>query len=637
MQTECSVAFIPDNLSVHVPVGTPLLRAATLAGLELTSACGGKGTCGRCVLRIVKGTADPGDEASLPAKYRGDGYVLACKARVQGDITVEVPGDSRLIEHQVLVDSSLLAEELVGLGDAYPFAPICRSVDLSLDEPTLVANASDLTRLQAELRRRAGLEDLRTNLAALRQLGGTLRACGWKVSAHVAEHHPGQAELIAVSPGHGERKYGLAVDIGTTTVVVDLVDLATGLTVDKRGTYNKQARYGDDVIARIIHAAEDATGLKDLTEAARETINELIDRLLGKHGLRQDDLLAATCAGNTTMTHLFLGVDPRHIRVEPYIPTATCFPVVRAGELGLRLHPGAPVVPLPAVASYVGGDVVAGVLATGLARSDSLLLFIDIGTNGEIVLGNKEFMVACSCSAGPCFEGGGISNGMRAMKGAIQRLHIDPATYAVEYDTIAGARPIGLCGSGLVDALAELRRAGIIDRAGKFVGERKSPSLRRTDEDWEFVVAPGSATECGRDLCITESDVKNLIRAKAAVYAGISTLLRMVGMDLEAVERIYIAGGFGSYLNVKDAVGIGLLPDVDPARYRFIGNSSVKGAKLCLLSKEAKAEAEEIARRMTYLELSLGNTFMDEFVQALFLPHTNLKLFPSAAVQEAIQ
>jgi Uncharacterized metal-binding protein len=336
-------------------------------------------------------------------------------------------------------------------------------------------------------------------------------------------------------------------------------------------------------------------------------------------------------AGNTTMTQLFLGVDPRYIRLEPYIPTMTSVPPVPAREIGLHMIPEALVHCYPSVASYVGGDIVAGTLVTDLANGEDIILFIDIGTNGEIVLGNQDWLVTCACSAGPSFEGGGITFGMRAMPGAIERVIIDSETLDVSLKVINNTPPVGICGSGLVDCIAKLLEAGIIDRAGNFQMGHKSGSkrIRATSDDKEFVLAWAHQSGGNKDVVITENDVKNVIRAKGAIYAGIRSLLNMVAVDLEMISRIVIAGGFGNYLNVHDSVRIGLLPDLDTDRFEFIGNSSVKGARLALLSQNAWREAEELGRKMTYVELSVGATFMDEYVSALFLPHTDLSLFPS--------
>ncbi|MBW6464329.1 MAG: DUF4445 domain-containing protein, partial [Firmicutes bacterium] len=334
-------------------------------------------------------------------------------------------------------------------------------------------------------------------------------------------------------------------------------------------------------------------------------------------------------AGNTTMTQLLWGVSPSYIRLEPYIPTYSVIPPVKAREIGLNLHHEAIAVSFPQVASYVGGDIVAGALFTRIAHKDETTLFIDIGTNGEMVLGNKDWLVSCACSAGPAFEGGGISYGMRATAGAIEKVDIDPLTYDVIITTVKDAPALGICGSGLIDALSALLDAGIIDRAGKFQRDLETPRMQQGEESMEYVLVWQKDSALDSDIVITEADVKNLLRAKAAIFAGMRTMLQMVEMKVEEIDKIIIAGGFGNFLNIEQAVKIGLLPDIDPERYTFIGNSSVKGACLALLSADAYREAVELGQKITYMELAVGNTFMDQYMSAMFLPHTDLTLFPS--------
>lgn len=626
-----SVLFLPDNVTVEVAPGETIFRAASRAGIELKSTCGNKGTCGRCAIKIKEGKVHT-REGNIGARLRRTGHVLACQTFVEGDVVVEIPRDSRLDEHQVLLarrtESGELAEKELDLLEGYAFEPLGRKVYLELPPPSITGKATDLSRLEIELRKKVAAEHLHMSLDNLRRLAEVLRAGDWKVTTTLA-HTDGFTEIVNLEPGRSSSQaYGLAIDIGTTTVVVYLVDLATGATVDQRGGYNKQARFGDDVISRIIHATENG-GLNELHLAVLATMNELVEKLVQRHGIARTDICAAVVAANTTMAHLFLGLPPKYIRLAPYIPTASNFPPVKAGEIGLAINPQAWVTSFPAVASYMGGDIVAGVLATRLAESDALTLFIDIGTNGEMVLGNRDWMISCSCSAGPAFEGGGIAFGMRAMKGAIERVTIDPVTYEVQVQAISGYLPMGICGSGLIDLLAKLRQAGLIDRTGQFTRDAATPRLRQTDEDTEFVLVWGSETECGKDIVITESDIKNVIRSKAAVFAGIQSLLKTMQMEVTAIDRVLIAGGFGNYLNIRDAVQIGLLPDLPPEKFDFVGNTSVKGAKLALLSRPALEAARELAQKMTYLELSAGNSFMEEFVSALFLPHTDLSLFPS--------
>lgn len=629
--THYSVTFFPDNKEVQVEPGTDLLRAAAMAGIELKSTCGGKGTCGRCLVRVREGKVKT-IQGNITARQKSAGYVLACQTKVEGNIVVEIPKDARLDEHQVLLEKKanrgVLAEKELDLLAGYEFKPICRQLHLTLDPPTLTENTSDLSRLNAEIRKMIGETELTIGLPMLQKLADTLRLGDWKVTVTLVTLN-GTTEIVHLEPGHLDRKvYGVAVDIGTTTVVVDLVDMATGLTVDRAGSYNKQTRYGDDVISRMIHASEN-NGLEELQVAVVRTINELLKKILHKHGIDPNDVYVAVTAGNTTMAHLFLGLHPKYIRLEPYIPTATILPPVRAREVGLGLNPDAWVFSFPAVASYVGGDIVSGTLATKFAKEDGLTLFIDIGTNGEMVLGNKDWLISCACSAGPAFEGGGITFGMRAMRGAIERVFIDASSFEVEVDTIGGYKPVGICGSGLIDCLAKLRQVGIIDRTGKFQRDVQTPRLRSSEGDWEFVLVWGKDSDQGKDIVITESDIKNLIRSKGAIFAGIESLLKTVQMDVHALDKILIAGGFGNYLNIHDSVQIGLLPDVSLEKFEFVGNTSLKGAKLALLSLDAFAEALELGKKMTYLELSVGNLFMDEFMSATFLPHTDLSLFPS--------
>jgi uncharacterized 2Fe-2S/4Fe-4S cluster protein (DUF4445 family) len=625
-----TVLFFPDNLVAHVEPGTSILRAATLAGVELKSNCGGDGTCGRCLVKIKDGHVKMKSAGNLSQRARQAGLVLACQTLVDSNVVIDVPKDSRLDEHQVLLDEKeILVEKDEGLAEGYAYLPICRKVNLSLSEPTLTENVSDWNRLQAALRTELDCGEIHISLPVLRTVAETLREGNWEVTVTVAQLN-GCAEVVHMEPGQSDRpSYGLAVDIGTTTAVVYLIDLDSGLTLGKKGTYNKQARYGDDVITRMIHASEKPGGLEDLHKAVIDTINQLIDELLEQSTVNGDDVHIAMVAGNTTMTHLFLNLTPKYIRLEPYIPLASETPPVRAAELGLNINPTAHVACFSSIASYVGGDIVSGTLVTNMAKSDEITLFVDIGTNGEMVLGNRDWLVTAACSAGPAFEGGGITFGMRAMKGAIEYVEIDPETYEVEVSTIGKMRPMGICGSGLIDCLAKMREVGIIDRAGKLQTDLNIPWLRKGDDGWEFVLVSHEMTECGKDIIITDNDIKNLLRAKGAVYGGIRSMLKAVQLTEEVIDKVLIAGGFGNFINIRDAITIGLLPDLPAEKYMFIGNASVKGARLALLSQEAFHEAQALGKNMTYLELSVGNDFMDEFMSALFLPHTDLSLFPS--------
>lgn len=630
--TKRTVRFLPNDVAVDVEPGVNLLEAARRAGIQLTSTCGGDGSCGRCTVLVKDGEVESLGQGNLSRRAKEQGLSLACKLSAAGEITVEIPKDSILSDHQVLLeDKELLSEVNIDVLSYYKEERIVEKHHLTLEEPTLTENTADLSRLMAELRKKGVEEDVDISLNNLVDLANVLRKDNWQVTVTISDIQ-GHRSIVSIEPGHVSTPlYGLAIDIGTTTVVVNLVDMDTGKIVDSHGSYNKQAQYGDDVISRIVHSSDSENGLQELKDAVISTINELIAKTLKNMKLQKSDLKAAVIASNTTMTQLFLGIESKYIRLEPYIPTLTQVPIIKGSELGLDIHPEGIIYNFPAVASYVGGDVVSGVLATNMAKEEDIVLFIDIGTNGEMVLGNQDWLVTCACSAGPAFEGGGITFGTRAMTGAIERITIDPDDFEVTLQTIGNQKAIGICGSGLIDGLAKLRGAEVIDRSGKFNQNIKTNRLRRTDEDWEFVLAWADETDLDKDIVLTESDIKNLIRAKGAIYSGIRTMLKMMELDGFAIEKIIIAGGFGNYLNLTDSIQIGLLPDLPKEKYLFLGNSSVKGSRIAMLSKEALLEAEEVGKKMTYLELSIGNTFMDEFVSALFLPHTDLSQFPSVA------
>ncbi|MEW6446642.1 MAG: ASKHA domain-containing protein [Bacillota bacterium] len=625
-----SVLFLPDNLEVKIAPGLTLIQAAAKAGITLRGACGGKGVCGRCKVQVASGNVRLTGKSRVTPEEAAAGWVPACQAVPEGDATVFIPEASRLNEHRVLLEErqsgvlSVFAEEDVEV------SPLFTREVLRLAEPTLADNTDDYGRLIWALKRERGVEKAWTSRRVLKELPRVLRDAGWYVSVDLA-HLNGGSEIQGVKPAGKTAKdaFGLAIDIGTTTVAVELVNLKTGKVAGTTGTYNRQAAFGDDIISRIVYATETPGGSAELQKAVIETINGLITEVLQLQKLSPRDVRAVVCAGNTTMIHLFLGLDPTYIRLEPYVPSANMPPPVKGKELGLKVHPEAWVHCLPAVASYVGGDITAGVKVTGMAGAEPLSLFLDIGTNGEMVLGNRDWLMACACSAGPAFEGSGITCGMRAVDGAIETVRVLPGGFEVVYETVGNKKPLGICGSGLIDILSSLHRAGVIDRNGRFVKGLASPRVREREEGPEFVVAWDTETGHGGDITLTQADIQNLMRAKAAVFAGLRTLLTSVDLEIAAVDRVFIAGGFGRFINIRDAIAIGMLPDIPLESYTYIGNSALKGARLALLSQQAGEEIKEIAGRMTYVELSAGNRFMEEFVSALFLPHTDMALFPS--------
>ena len=620
------VYFQPDNISVLVEPYTTILQAASNAGIPLKSACGGTGTCGKCLVTVLEGKYDLKDDTLL----RRTGRVPACQGFICSDMKVEIPNITRLSKHQVFIDKeSVLREKTSNLTVGYELSPLVMRIYLILPRPTLNENSSDLSRLNVELKKHLVCKEIKISLPILQKLAHALRSGDWTVTVDVAKIED-CAEIIDILPGKTEATYyGLAVDIGTTTVVVSLVDLADGNVISTQGNYNKQAKFGDDVITRMIYADEELEGLGELQGAVLNTIIQLTEDIITTHPvIDKNNIKVVTCAGNTTMIQLLLALDPKYIRLEPYIPTAKHFPPVKLKDTGLPFYQEGWLMCLPAVASYVGGDVVAGALVTGIEQACELTLFIDIGTNGEMILGNKDWMITCACSAGPAFEGGGITFGMRAMQGAIERIEIS-TDFELSCQIIGNEKAIGICGSGLIDCLSALYGVGIIDRSGKMQTGHSSSRVRMGNDGPEFVLMYSDETGVGEDIVITESDIKNLLRAKAAIFAGIRSMTAMVGVEMSEIQKINIAGGFGNYLNIEDAIRIGFLPDIDKEKYQFVGNTSLKGALAVLLSSDAYIASLELCKKMTYLELSNGNLFMDEFVSATFIPHTDLSLFPS--------
>jgi len=631
-----TVTFQSDARSVTIEAGQTLLDAAFAAGIPLNNVCGGRGICQRCRMQHISGALEVDEGGRL------NGVVLACLSRVRGDVIVEVPPTSRIEGEQILTGAERgigpflpIPEEAAGLPRAaglFVPSPLAFALPLELPTPTLHDCVSDVQRLTRELRRQRNIRDVTIPLEVLRTVPRVVREAEWTVTALLTRADGGY-ELIGLQPGAVARAYGVAVDVGTTTVVVHLVDLASGATLGAAAALNRQIAFGDDVISRIIHAGEPA-GLERLRTAALETANLLIGGLARTHKVARDEIIGAVCAGNTTMLHLLLGLPPGEIRREPYIPVATASISYRAGDVGLRIHRRALVTTVPGVSSYVGGDITADVLAAGMDGTEELSMLIDVGTNGETVIGNRDFLVCCACSAGPAFEGGGITWGMRAAKGAIQRIEVTPAG-VLAWMTIGGARPRGLCGSGLVDLLAELLRAGYMDRAGRLRPD--APVVREGPDGPEVLVVPAPETAGGADIVLTGADIENLLRAKAAVYAGAALLARRLGIAMQDIQRVYVAGGFGTYLDIRKAILIGLLPDVPPERVTFIGNGSVAGAKMTLLSYEVWRRAIEVAQKMTYRELSTDPAFMEEYVSAMFLPHTDCARFPRACAELGMQ
>lgn len=509
--------------------------------------------------------------------------------------------------------------------------PAVGSATLTIEPPSLEDNTDDLSRLRRELARQ-NVNQLSVGLSSLREMPEALRSGNWQVTAfYDCLPQDNSNRLVALVPGdRADRLFGVAVDIGTTTVVVYLVDLKSARVLEVASAYNAQIARGEDVISRIIYSLK-GDNLRELQQLVISTINGLLADVLKRGKVRSDEVLQVMVAGNTTMSHLFMGINPKYVREQPYIPAVNHYPAIQARELGLDVNPNALVLTLPGVGAYVGGDITAGVLSSGMWKTDKLTLFIDVGTNGEIVLGNSEWLITCACSAGPAFEGAGVQHGMRATRGAIEKVAIDRQDLEPSFHVIGDVAPVGICGSAMIDLLAEMFISGVIDKGGRMNMNLGTPRIRQGDHGGEYVVAWSGESAEGSDIVITEVDVNNLMRTKAAIYAGFSVLLGSVGMSFSDIEQVLIGGGFGRYINVEKAIQIGLLPDLPWDIFHYLGNTSALGAYSSLVSREAKAVTEEVAGKMTYLELSADNRFMEEYISGLFLPHTNVEAFPSVA------
>ncbi len=622
------VNFEPTGRSAVVKAGSTVMDAAQQAGVFINNGCGGKGTCGKCAVTIISGTV-----TRKPSTFTGDGNengtVLACSAEVRSDLNVLVPVESRL-EGKPEFDpgGSLVLDAHSEKNRRYTLDPLCRKVFLDLPEPSLTDSLSDFDRIKRGLDALVTPSIGKADLAVLRPLPGLLRAAGFKVTATLARTN-GAFEVTRIEAGNVSRNYGIAVDIGTTTVMANLIDLNNGAICASNSAYNSQMRYGDDVINRIVHSQENENGLKELTEAIVSDINRLVETLREQCGIDRTDITCMVCTGNTVMIHILLGLPTDNIRREPYIPIVSAPPLVHASDIGIDIGQAGQVGFLPGAGAYVGSDITAAVLASGMADREEIGLLIDVGTNGEIVLGNRDWLICCSASAGPAFEGAGTRCGMRAAEGAIEKVRI--YENGLVLGVIGGDRqePRGICGSGYIDLLAELFSQGLLDRTGRFRKNGHGFRVRRGEDEMEFLLSERNEGTSRRDIVIAESDIASLIRTKGAIYSAAETLLSHVGLAWDAVGSIYVSGGFGNYLDVRRSITVGLLPDVAIEKFQFIGNGSITGAQLCLLSAEAREAAEDIAGRMTYHDLSTDPGFMDRFTSSLFLPHTNLDKFPS--------
>ena len=615
MSTTVRVHFEPDGKSIFVLKGTTLIEAAGKAGIILETPCGGNGSCGKCKVQVTKGQIECSDACHkrLSDQERGEGYRLACQTHVTQDAVIHVPAETRFFEQKILVEG---AERQTAL------EPNIRKRYAQLAAPTLEDQRSDLDRLRDALD--GEIPQVRSDIDVIRQLPDKLRDADFAVTA-VLEGD----EIITIEPGDTTScNYGVAFDVGTTTLVGMLIDLNTGKQLATASRTNPQVVYGDDVISRISYTHEKPEGLKELQERVVGGLNEMIAEVCQSAGVDRNCIYEATVVGNTTMNHILLNISPWHIAQSPYVASVRRAVEVKARRLGLHINETGNLYAMPNIAGFVGGDTVGVILAANLMESDTVKLAIDIGTNGEIAFGSKERMVACSCAAGPAFEGARIQHGMRAADGAIDKVVMEDGDVAVSVIGNVPAR--GLCGTGLIDAVAELLRVGIVDSMGRVVSGDKLPNdlsdqLRvrvvpgeRSGSD--FVLVLPEHSQNGQALRLTQRDIREVQLAKGAIFAGIQVLKSVLGVDNDDISEVLLAGAFGNFIRRSMAKRIGLLPDVPLDRIRFVGNAAGVGAKMALVAKKCRDEAERISRETEYIELGGRADFQQEFMMAMTFP-----------------
>jgi len=629
------VVFTPSGKRGRFPRGTQLLQAARSLGVDVDSVCGGRAICGRCQVLVMEGefskhgvtssgthlsAVDAAEQAFARRRPLPAGHRLSCSAKIEGDLVIDVPPGSQV--HRQVVRKAAEAR-------AITLDPVVHLHYVEVREPDMHDPSGDLQRLLEALHREWDFGPLRCDLAVLQGLQAALRKGEWRVTVAV---HAG-AQLIGVWPGFHDRIYGLAVDVGSTTIAAHLCNLETGEIAASAGTMNPQIRFGEDLMSRVSYSMMHPGGAQQMTEAVRGALNALAAEVAREAKVEVSDILELTMVGNPIMHHLLLGIDPVELGGAPFA-LATDSPLsLKASELGLTLHPGARVYTLPCIAGHVGADAAGMILAERPDLSDKLTLLVDVGTNAEIVLGNRQRLLACSSPTGPAFEGAQISCGQRAAPGAIERVRIDPATLEARFkvigsdlwsdqpgfaEAVAGTGVTGICGSGIIEVIAEMYLAGIISQDGVVAGElaARSPRIVPTGRTFAYTLYAGGATP----LTITQNDVRAIQLAKAALLAGVRLLMDRLGTD--QVDRIRLAGAFGSHIDVKYAMVLGMIPDCDLSQVSSAGNAAGTGARIALLDNASRKIIEDLVRKVEKIETAIEPKFQAHFVEAMGIPHS---------------
>ena len=615
-----------------------LLEAARRAGVMIDSPCSGNATCGKCKVKIESGQVKTEKTRHISEEEMAQGIVLSCNSTIIEDIEVEVPDlASSFVNEMQITDLSnnenknikyvrkkMIKEGMTNQSRLW-------SEIIQLPCPSIEDNCADADRLKLYFKHNLGYEDIAISLNVMKKLPDAFRANDFLIEVVYLKRRE-VAEILDVKPANGEKSvlYGIALDIGTTSVSACLVDMNTNEILTKASMGNAQVKYGADVINRIVYS-EKVGGLENLRKAiVDESINNLIEKMVKTVGITREDIYEVCAAGNTTMNHLLLGVNPDYLRREPFIPAINEIPEMKCADLGINVNPEGKIYLAPSVASYVGGDITAGVFAVPVWMREDFTMLVDLGTNGEIVFGNKDFLMTCACSAGPAFEGGEISCGTRAVPGAIEEVKINDEDLRPFYNTIGHVSPVGICGSGIIDLICEMKRTGIINGKGRMERDLNHPRIKFDEYGiGQYYLYSKELDNGSKDVYITEIDIDSFIKAKGAVFSAIYILMESLDMPIDVLENIYVAGGIGTNLDITNAIALGMLPDIPVEKYFYIGNSSMQGCYLALTLSEGKDKIQEISQNMTYMELSVHPTYMDEFISACFIPHTNMNLFPS--------
>ncbi len=625
------ITFLPSGKKVKTQPGDSIVGLIKKAGMELELPCGGEGTCGKCIVKIESGNVDSDSFAKLSRYEISDGYVCACRTRVlNNDVTISVPDRVNQKNGKftdTFEDVNLIKQDLFPA--SFDYNPLAVKWFIQVPPAKALDGLSDIDRLTRQIQLDWGPDEVVYPLSIIRSAADVIRQENGAVTI-IMIREPSRYHIIGLEPGNTTTSlYGIAVDLGTTTIAVQLINMSDAKVVGTSTDYNAQIKCGHDIISRINYAAYPKR-LEELRKLIVETVNKLIGQIRISKEINRVDISNAVLSGNTTMIHLLLGLKPEYIRLEPYTPTLLSVPYITAKDVGIDINPDAWLYFSPCVGSYVGGDITAGLLCTDLATStEDINLFIDIGTNGEIVLGNNEFLISCACSAGPAFEGGGIENGMRAAIGAIDKVEIDAENGTASYSTIGNVKPSGICGTGIISLLANLLVTSWIDPVGKLNRERKSDAISIEGNKAFYTIVPQEKSAISKAIKISETEIENIIRAKAAIYSACCLIMNQLEITFNDVSTIYIAGGFGRFLDLKSAKIIGLIPDQPLEKFKYIGNSSLIGSFMILISQDFRERQIALANRMTYIDLSTDSNYMDQYTAALFMPHTNKSLFPT--------